>query len=54
MIKRPNPQLTVVWDTCGQPDEADLLLVFDMLFPQTPASLTKPSDELSLKHPQDT
>jgi hypothetical protein len=54
MINRANPQLKVVWETYEQPDETDLLLIFDMLFPPAPADLTKPIDQLSLRHLQDS
>ena len=47
------PKLEVIWEPGEQPDESDLLLIFDMLFPLKTADLTKPTDELLFNQPQD-
>jgi len=49
----PAPKLAVIWEPCEQPDNADLLLLFDMLFPPPASDLTKRVDTVSCKHPQD-
>jgi hypothetical protein len=50
MPKYSKEKLAVVWEPGDRPDESNVLLLFDMLFPaKTPHNLTSPIDGLSLK-----